>query len=218
MVFKVDAVFPVGIQRHQLAGGVHEPGGGDGFFRDLVHTRQQVFQRSLAAGIGFDFVYAVAVRRFHQEHRIGDRVAGVGVLFIDNEVGPLLVLNGDGAGLAGKQLHMVLAHINNVVGHRGGLLHRVHTRFQIGDVDFAVGIGDAVKIVGAILNLGNPKMHTTQPGTVRAGLDEPEGGLGGVGKHKGRIFIGVDLYHTDGIVNEVPIRRFQLPDFVCAGG
>ena len=113
---------------------------------------------------------------------------------------------------------MVLPQIQNVIRHRGGLLHRVHTRLQIGDVDFTVVIGDAVEVVGSILNLGNPEMDTAQPGAVRAGLNQTEGGLGCVGKHEIRIFIGIDLHHTDGIINEVPIRRFQLPDLICAGG
>ena len=106
-------------------------------------------------------------------------VAGVGVLFVDDQVGPALVLNGDGAGLAGEQLHMVFLEVKNVVGNRGRLLDGVHARFQIGDVDLAVVIGDAVQVVGPVLHLGDAEMHSAQPGAVRAGLDQAEGGVGG---------------------------------------
>ena len=65
---------------------------------------------------------------------------------IQNEVGPLLVLNGDSAGLSGEQLNMVLLEVKDMVGNSGRLLDGVHVRIQIGDVDLAVVIGDTVKI------------------------------------------------------------------------
>ena len=60
-------------------------------------------------------------------------------------------------------------------------------------------------------------MHTRQPGAVRAGLDEPQGGHGGVGEHEVCVLVRVDLHHAHSIVNQIPVRGLQLPHLVCAG-
>ena len=218
MVLKIDGVVAVGVEGHKLAGCVHEPGGRDRLLGDFVHSGEKVVQRGLALAVRLDLVHAVAVRRPDGKNGVRDGVAGVRVLFVDDQVGSALVLNGDGAGLAGEQLHMVFLEVKNVVGNRGRLLDGVHARFQVGDVDLAVLVGDAVKVVGAVLNPGDAEMDAAQPGAVRAGLDKPQGGLGRVGEHKIGVFVRVDLNDANSIVDQVAVRGLQLPHFVCAGG
>ena len=113
---------------------------------------------------------------------------------------------------------MVFLEVKNVVGNGGRFLDGVHARFQVGDVDLAVLAGDAVKVVGAVLNPGDAEMDAAQPGAVRAGLDKPQGGLGCVGEHKIGVFVRVDLNDTNSIVDQIAVRGLQLPHFVCAGG
>ena len=113
---------------------------------------------------------------------------------------------------------MIFSHINDVVCHGCGLLDGVHARFQIGNIDLSVIIGDAVKVVGAVLNAGDAEMNAAQPGAVRAGLDKPQRGLGGVGEHKVGVLVRVHLHHTDSIINQIAVRGLQLPDFIRAGG
>ena len=113
---------------------------------------------------------------------------------------------------------MVFLKVEDVVGYRGGLLDGVHTRFQVGNVNLAGIIGDAVKIVGAVLDFSDPKMHPAQPGAVRTGLDKPQGGLGGVGENKVGVLVRVDLHHPHSVIHEVAVRGLQLPHFISAGG
>ena len=98
---------PVGIEGHKLGVSVHEPGRGDGLLADFVYAGEKIIQRGLALAVRLDFVNAVSVCRPDGEDSAGDGVASVGVLFVDNQVGPLLVLNGDRAGLTGEQFNMV---------------------------------------------------------------------------------------------------------------
>jgi len=46
-----------------------------------------------------------------------------------------LVLDGEGAGLAGEQFHMIFAHIQDVIGGSGGFFYAVDSGLQVGDVD-----------------------------------------------------------------------------------
>ena len=218
VVLKINGVVAVGVQRHKLAGGVHEPGRGNGLLAYLIHSGQEVGQGGPAVGVCLDLVYTVAVRRPNGENGVRNRLAGVGVLFVDDQVGPLLIFNGDGAGLAGEQLHMVFLEVKNVVGNGGRFLDGVHARFQVGDVDLAVLAGDAVKVVGAVLNPGDAEMDAAQPGAVRAGLNQPQGGFRRVREHKIGVLVRVHLHHPHGVVHQITLRRFQLPHLVCAGG
>ena len=108
----------------------------------------------------------MAVRRLDQKHGIGNGFAGIGVVLVNNEIGPLLILNGDLGSLAGEQLHMVLPEVNDMIGGGSGFLHRIHTRFQIGDQNLALVVGDAVEVTCAILDLGNAEVNAAQRGTV----------------------------------------------------
>ena len=218
VVLKINGVVAVGVERHKLAGGVHQPGGRDGLLAHLVHSGQEVGQGGPAVGVRLDFVYAVAVRRPDGKNGVRDGLAGVCVLFVDNEVGSLLIFQCNGAGLARKQLHMVLLQVQNVVGNGGSFLDGVHAGFQLGDVDLAVLVGDTVKVMGAVLNAGNPEMDAAQPGAVRAGLDKAQGGLGGVRENEIGVLVRVHLHHPHSVVHQVALRGLQLPDFIRAGG
>ena len=76
-------------------------------------------------------------------------------MLIHDEVGTLLVLHGQGAGLAGEQLHVVFPHIQNVRGVRGSLPHGIHAGFQICNQDLTLFIGGAVEVMGSIFDLGD---------------------------------------------------------------
>ena len=61
MVLEVRRVIPVGVQRHQLAGGILQPGGGYGFLGDLID----------AGGLGARCVFLGGnghIERSHFEH------------------------------------------------------------------------------------------------------------------------------------------------------
>ena len=217
MVLKVHRMGPVGVQSDQLGFRVHEVGRGDGLLGDLIHAGEQVGQNRLALRVGLDLIHAVAVRGLHQKHRVGNRLPGIGVPLVDHEVGAALVLDGDRGCLAGEQLHVVLSQVKDVVRHGGGLLHGVHARLQVGDVDLTVLVGNTVQVAAPILDPGDAEMHPRQGRAVRADLNEPQGRLGGVGEHEIGVFIGIDLYHTDSVVNEIAVRGLQLPDLIGAG-
>ena len=57
---------------------------------------------------------------------IGNGFAGIGVVLVNNEIGPLLILNGDLGSLAGEQLHMVLPEVDDMIGGGSGFLHRTY--------------------------------------------------------------------------------------------
>ena len=166
MVLEVHRPVPVGVQRHQLAGRVLQPGGGDGLLRDFVHTGEEVLQHGEAIRPGLDLVHAVAVRRPDGEDGVLDGTAIVRVIFIDIQIGPLVVFQHDRTGPPGKQLHMVLFRAQNVVVQRGGLHQGVHPRLQALPQDLAAGRGGLVQVVGAVLDLGQPEGNALHRGTV----------------------------------------------------
>ena len=116
----------------------------------------------------------MAVRTFHKVDCVGDWSAGVGVIFVDIQIGPLVIGQGDRAGLAWEQLHMMLRIIWDVIRRRGQFTHGIDARLQIGDQDLTCGTGGTVQVVRTVLNLGNSEGHPGQPGTVAAQLDELE--------------------------------------------
>ena len=128
MVLKGDNTVLVGVQRHRLRLCVHEPRRRDGFLRNLIHAGEQILQNAFAVRTGLDLVDAVAVRRLYLKDSVGHGLAGISILFIDDEVGPLLVLQGDHAGFAGEQLHMVLPQVQNVILQSVGLHNGIDPR------------------------------------------------------------------------------------------
>ena len=126
MVLKGDNTVLVGVQRHRLRLCVHEPRRRDGFLRNLIHAGEQILQDALAVHAGLDL--AVAVCRLYLKDSVGHGLAGISILFMDDEIGPLLVLQGDHAGFAGEQLHMVLPQVQNVILQSVGLHNGIDPR------------------------------------------------------------------------------------------
>ena len=96
------------------------------------------------------------------KHGVRNRLAGVGVMLVDSQIGALLIFDGQSAGLARKQFHVVLPHIQNVRGIRGRFAHGVHAGFQISNQNFALLIGGAVEIMRSVLNFGDSESHIFQ--------------------------------------------------------
>ena len=115
VILKINRSVPVGIESDQLAGGVQQIGGGHGFLRDLINTRQEILQGCRSVCPCLNFIHAVAVRRLHQEHGIRHGLPGVRVPLHHRQVGPDVVLQNDGGGSARKQLHMALHRVDDVV-------------------------------------------------------------------------------------------------------
>ena len=147
----------------------------------------------------------MAIRTFHKVDRVRDRSAGVGVIFMDIQIGALVIGQGDRAGLAREQFHMMLRIIRDVIRHRGQFTHGVDARFQIGDQDLARGTGGAIQIVRAVLDFGDSEGHPSQPGAITAQLDELEGGLDVVGENELGVLIGLQLNDALGLVDDVAI-------------
>ena len=118
------------------------------------------------------------------KHSVRNRLAGVGVVLVDSQVGTLLVFNGQGAGSACEQLHVILPQVENVRGIRGGFPHGVHAGLQIGNQNFALLVGGAVKIMRSILNFGDTEMYIFQAATVCAGLNDLQRWLDGIGEYE----------------------------------
>ena len=151
------------------------------------------------------------------KHSICDGLAGVGVVLVDGQVGTLLIFDGQSAGLARKQFHVVLPHIQNVRGIRGGFLDGVNTGFQIGNQNFALLVGCAVKIMRSILDLGDTEMNIFQAAPVRAGLDDLQGGLDGIGEYELCVLVGIKLDDTLGLVDDIALTGF-FRHHIRAGG
>ena len=86
---------------------------------------------------------------------------------------------------------MVLGIVRDVVQYRGQFTHGIDARLQIGDQDLAIGIGGAVQVVAAILDLGDAERDPGQPGAVAAQLDELERRFDVIGENELGIFIGL---------------------------
>ena len=127
---------------------------------------------------------------------------------MDIEVGALVVSQSDRAGLAGKQLYMVLGIVRDVVLHRGQFTHRINARLQIGYQDLTCGTGGAVQVVAAILDLGDAERDTGQPGAIAAQFDELQRGLDMIGENELGVFIGLQLDDTLGLVDHIAIAGF----------
>ena len=203
MVFKVDSMISIGIQGYKLAGSIQQVGRRYGLLGDLIDTGQQVRQLRAASFIRSDLIDAVAICGTHNKHGIGDGFSRVCIVLIDIQVRPDLILHYKGTGLAGEQLHMVFAQVDDVVSGGCGFLYGIHTRLQIADADFALCIGGAVQIVTAILDFCNTEGDASQTGTVRTELDDLNGGLDGIGEHKLCIFIGVQLNDALCLINHI---------------
>ena len=56
----------------------------------------------------------VAVCGADFKHSVRNRLAGIGVVLVDGQVGALLVFDGQGAGSACEQFHVILPQVEDV--------------------------------------------------------------------------------------------------------
>ena len=138
-------------------------------------------------------------------------------MLVDSQVGTLLVFNGQGAGSACEQLHVILPQVENVRGIRGGFPHGVHAGLQIGNQNLSLFIGGAVKIMRSVLDLGDTEMYIFQAATVCAGLNDLQRGLDGIGEYELCVLIGVKLDDTLGLVDDIALTGF-FRHHIRAGG
>ena len=95
-----------------------------------------------------------------------------------------------------------------MVQYRGQFTHGIDAWLQIGDQDLAIGIGGAVQVVAAILDLGDAERDPGQPGAVAAQLDELERRFDVIGENELGIFIGLQLDDTLGLVDHIAVTGF----------
>ena len=216
VVLEVDGVIPVGVEGDELAGRVRQIGRGHGLFRNFVYSGQEVLQLGAARAVRLDLVHGMAVRRPNRENGVRDRLPGVGVVFHDIEVGPLVVFQGDCAGFTREQLHMVLFSVDNVIVYRGGFEQGIHPRLQPFPQNFPASIGGAVQVAAAVRDLCQPEGDALQGGAVRADFLEQQLGQLGVGEHELGRLVGFQLNDALGVVNHIA-RTGQLRYHVSLG-
>ena len=203
VVLELHGGVSVWLQGDLLGRGVQNVALRDTLLRDGVDTGQQVLDGHSAILAGGFRGNGGAVSIVQRKGHAGNGFTGVLVGFADGQIGPLVVLDGDGAGLAGEQFYPVLSFIQNVIGNGGRLLNQIDTRLQVGNKDLALGIGGAVEVMRTIFDFGNTECHTAQRGAVGAEFDEVETGLDGVGKYELAGLVGVQLNDPLGLVNDV---------------
>ena len=153
MVFKINGVVAVGIERRKLRGRVQQIRGRHGLFNDLIHTGQQISQFRLALTVRLDLIDAVAVCGADFKHGVRNRLTGVGVVLVDGQVGAALILQDFCARFSRKQRNMIFSQVEDMVAHGGDLLERPNAGCQALPQNFSCRIGRAVEVVCAVLDL-----------------------------------------------------------------
>ena len=103
----------------------------------------------------------VAICIFDQERGAGYRLGGSSASnFQMVRVRTDLVFHYQLTGLAGEELHMVLARIKNMGQKRWMFLDGQHTQIHIADLNDSVAVRYAVEVTGAILHIGDPERNT----------------------------------------------------------
>ena len=94
MILKVNGVVTIRVEGGKLRGRIQQIGGRHGFFRDFVHAGEQVPQLRLALAVRLDLIDAVTVCGADFKHGVRNRLAGVGIVLVDGQVGAFLVFHG----------------------------------------------------------------------------------------------------------------------------
>ena len=217
MVLEVGGVVPVRVEGDELAGGILQPGGGHRFFGNFIYPRQEVLQLGAARAVRLDLVHAVPIRRADGENGVLDWLPAVRVIFIDVEVGSLMVFQHDSADLPRKQLHMMLFQVDDVIIFCGGFHQGIDARFQPFPQNFALAVGDAVQVVTPVLDPGQPEGDALQGCAVRTGFRQEEVGLLGVGEHELDVLVGLQLNDALEVVDHIA-GALQFLHHHCAGG
>ena len=106
---------------------------------------------------------------------------------------------------------MVFRVVQHIAAGRCDLLDRVHAGFQIRDGDAPVGVGHAVEVVAAVLNLCDTESCTGKIAVVlRVVFHHGQDRLFRVGEHETGVFSGIDLDDTLIIIHQITIRRGNL--------
>ena len=115
IVLEIYIPVPVGEQRRHLGFLGKQIRLRHRFFNDLHDPGQQVLDDRNAILIGLHLCNRVAVRPFHEVDCPENRLPRVRVIFMDIQIGALVIGQGDCAGLTGEQFHMVLRIIGDMV-------------------------------------------------------------------------------------------------------
>ena len=102
-------------------------------------------------------------------------------------------------------------------GIRSGFPHGVHAGLQISNQNLALLVGGAVKIMCSVLDFGDTEMYIFQAAPVRAGLNDLQRGLDGIGEHELRVLVGVKLDDTLRLVDDIALAGF-FRHHISAGG
>ena len=208
MIFEEHLSIPVGIEGHELAVCIQQIGFRHRLLNHFIGTRQQIFHLCAAICTGGHFPYPGAVHGPYLEHGARHHFPGIGIPFVDGQIGALVVLDGQSAGFAREQLHLVFFGIENVVGHSGSLFDGIDARLQIAHQDFTSIVCGSIQVVCPVLDLAEAKSNTAQRSAVSALLQQPQRGLNGVGEHE---FAGLTRLQVDdllGIVNHIAVGLF----------
>ena len=124
-------------------------------------------------------------------------------MLIDIKIGPDLIFDHDGTGLAGEQLYFVLTKVDDMVRDCCRFLHGINAGFQIADQDLTVLICGTVQIVSAILDLADTEGHPFQRRSIRTELYNLQRRLDAVGEHKLSVLIGIQLNNSLCLVDNI---------------
>ena len=218
VVVEIHVAVTVGIEGRQLRLSIQQVGGGDRLFSDFNDGGQQILHGGGAVRPSCHLSDAVAICIFDQERGARYRLGGVVCIkFPDGEVRTDLVFHYQLTGLAGEELHMVLARIKNMGRNGGCFLDGQHTQIHIADLNDSAAVRYAVEVTGAILHIGDPERNTLQRGPVCRQLDDPQGGFDRIGEHMLSILVGVQMDDALGLVNDIALTGL-LSDDIRANG
>ena len=217
VVLKVDIAVPVGLEGDELAGRVQQVGLRDTFLNDLINDGQQILNGRCAVRPGGHLSDCAAISSFDDERHALYRLIRIGVSLVDGEAGAFVIFQAQFRSPAGGQLHMVLRGVQNMIRQGCNFRDGVNTGLQVRNQNLAVFIGGAVQIAASVLNLGNAEGDASQRGAVRAGFDQLEGWLLGVGKDKLSGIIGPKVNNPLGVVDHISLT-LQLGHHIGAGG
>ncbi len=128
-------------------------------FPNGIYTRSQSIQRNSAICAGRLSGDSSAVGVVQGKSNPCYRLAGILIRFTNGQTGFAVVSDNNFAVLARKQLHMKFLGIFNIVIRHVNFLHRINTRLQIINLDFALRVGNSIKIVAAVLNFGDTESY-----------------------------------------------------------
>ena len=205
VIFEEHLSIPVGIEGHKLGLCIQQIGFRHRLLNHFIGTRQQIFHLCAAICTGGHFPYPGAVHGPHLEHRSRHHFPGIGIPLMDSQVGALVVSDGQRAGFAREELHLVFLGIENVVIYSGGLFDRIDTGFQIAHQDFTSIVCGSIQVMRPVLDFADAEGNAAQRCAVGALLQQPQSGLNGVGEHKFAGLTRLQVNDPLGIVDHIAV-------------